>query len=472
MILSAMWASCALLLLAWDSSVSGFVQGLKPLASSLRPLSAAGVFDGSGAQMARDAWGGAGLLASRAFLTGETIISVPLSMCLMARRDGIVQGLQGQSDLMFEVAGDLRDPVSDEEAAQGRTWDMQLAYALLDATSGFSLASPFWDQYFGALPKPHTVTLPSTFSDAVLRECQDDAVYAQAKAQQARLARFAGGALDGQDWHRASIGSQWSCVGPLTWAFSMVRSRCFQVSADWFAVVPVIEIANHALVSNAEFAVVGGESNVEEGCCVLRATRDVAPGEEVLISYDANTEAGYGNKRLFQQYGFVLEGGNPNDEDCISWGESSLSGTTDSSSSGMQATPHVEKAIDRLVDAAISILADPSNPVEKERVESVSRSIGTRIQRRAVKQVANAGELLVSLLDQVTAMEKAFPTALDEDLGILKTLSQSEQQLVEGSTRRVALDAALRYRIDKKKNLKTARELLREAARRGVEELD
>ena len=69
-------------------------------------------------------------------------------------------------------------------------------------------------------------------------------------------------------------------------------------------------------------------------------------------------------------------------------------------------------------------------------------------------------------------MEKAFPTALDEDLGILKTLSQSEQQLVEGSTRRVALDAALRYRIDKKKNLKTARELLDEAARRGEEELD
>ena len=451
-----------LMLLTGACYVAGFVQSQRPLTLGLRPLHGAS-FDGSGATMAKDVWGGAGLLSSRAFLKGETIISVPLSMCLMARRDGIVQGLQGQSDLMFEVAGDLRDPVSDEEAAQGRTWDMQLAYALLDATSGFSLAGPFWDQYFGALPKPHAVTLPSTFSDAELRECQDDAVYAQAKAQQARLARFAGSALDGQDWHRASIGSQWSCVGPFAWAFAMVRSRCFQVSADWFAVVPVIEIANHALVSNAEFAVVGGEGSMEEGCCVLRATRDVAPGEEVLISYDANTETGYGNKRLFQQYGFVLEGGNPNDDDCINWGEASLSAAssddTDSSSREGQAMSHVDKAIDRLVDAAISILADPSNPVEKERVESVSRSIGTRIRRRAVQQVDDDDELLARLLDDVTAMEKAFPTTLGEDLDILKKLSQSEQQLAEGM-RRVAKDAALRFRIEKKKNLKTARELL------------
>ena len=36
--------------------------------------------------------------------------------------------------------GDLREPLSDEQITIGRTWDMQLALALLDATAGTGLA--------------------------------------------------------------------------------------------------------------------------------------------------------------------------------------------------------------------------------------------------------------------------------------------------------------------------------------------
>ena len=45
-------------------------------------------------------------------------------------------GLAGQDDLMWEIAGDLRLPVEDDEITRGRTWDIQLALALLQATSG------------------------------------------------------------------------------------------------------------------------------------------------------------------------------------------------------------------------------------------------------------------------------------------------------------------------------------------------
>lgn len=35
--------------------------------------------------------------------------------------------------------GDLREPLTDEQIIAGRTWDVQLALALLDATAGTGL---------------------------------------------------------------------------------------------------------------------------------------------------------------------------------------------------------------------------------------------------------------------------------------------------------------------------------------------
>ena len=39
--------------------------------------------------------------------------------------------------------GDLREPLTDEQIIAGRTWDVQLALALLDATAGTGLGGKF-----------------------------------------------------------------------------------------------------------------------------------------------------------------------------------------------------------------------------------------------------------------------------------------------------------------------------------------
>ena len=76
------------------------------------------------------------LVASRNFLKNEVLIGVSKSMCLLANRDGSVfSGLLGQIDASFDDVGDLRMPLTDEQISTGRTWDVNLALALLDATA-------------------------------------------------------------------------------------------------------------------------------------------------------------------------------------------------------------------------------------------------------------------------------------------------------------------------------------------------
>ena len=79
------------------------------------------------------------LIAAKDVKKGECILSVPIDMCLVANKDGQVFGLRGQNDFIWEIAGDLCGKVSDAEYEKGRTWDVQLAIALLQATDGTDL---------------------------------------------------------------------------------------------------------------------------------------------------------------------------------------------------------------------------------------------------------------------------------------------------------------------------------------------
>ena len=54
------------------------------------------------------------LVAVRDFAPGDVILSLPVELCLLTRRDGCVKGLKGQTDMIWELAGDLRDPITAE----------------------------------------------------------------------------------------------------------------------------------------------------------------------------------------------------------------------------------------------------------------------------------------------------------------------------------------------------------------------
>jgi hypothetical protein len=70
-------------------------------------------------ELAKSVAGYRGLVAAQDIPRGQHALQVPASLCLWADRDGVVQGLQGQTDFCWEQAGDLRQPVSDELFAKG-----------------------------------------------------------------------------------------------------------------------------------------------------------------------------------------------------------------------------------------------------------------------------------------------------------------------------------------------------------------
>jgi len=81
---------------------------------------------GDAVQLQRGAFGRS-LVASRAVEAGEVLLSVPLSLCLTTHRSGVCGGLMGQTDAMWEAAGDLREEVGEGLYQKGATWDVRLA---------------------------------------------------------------------------------------------------------------------------------------------------------------------------------------------------------------------------------------------------------------------------------------------------------------------------------------------------------
>ena len=66
----------------------------------------------------------------------------------------------------------------------------------------------------------------------------------------------------------------------MQWGLACVRSRAFQLGKERFAVVPFLDMANHASESNAAF-----RNSLSEDAVELVAVSDIAAGQEAVISY-------------------------------------------------------------------------------------------------------------------------------------------------------------------------------------------
>lgn len=94
--------------------------------------------------------------------------------------------------------------------------------------------------------------------------------------------------------------------GSHTWGLAAVLSRCFALDAASATVglIPFVDMLNHNTNYNAKLRVDQKGETV-----FVYATRDLAPGEELFISYANNAP----NKALYMKYGFTLPGGSADD---------------------------------------------------------------------------------------------------------------------------------------------------------------
>ena len=133
----------------------------------------------------RSASGQRSLVATRSVEAGASLLTVPKSLLVTAHRSGVIGGLAGQTDCVWDAAGDLRDEVGEELFERGATWDVRLALGVFDACAG--AGGPFWDQYRRLLPPPPRVAHPLTLPTALLDELQDDALRERVLALREKL---------------------------------------------------------------------------------------------------------------------------------------------------------------------------------------------------------------------------------------------------------------------------------------------
>ena len=378
-----------------------------------------------------------GIFAKEHFQKGHVILEIPIEECIVVDyvRGVLLPSSGTSSSLSGATFSDTTNSSnfgtgsriinSDEwprtKAALHKNaelpWDIIQALAILDAMSG--RAPETWQKYTNyILPQPLDVTLPVCMPEHILVELQDETVQNKSQMQQMRLQEM----FPGLSVPMVEDGPSW-----LQYAFACVRSRAFKIRDDAYAFVPILDIANHAIEPNADFAL------SDDGTCLyFFAMKDIQANEEVCISYSGRV--GYTNERMMLQYGFVFEYGNPFDR--YTDIENQIGSELATVSLGLEKIQQCFGDEDRMVDTfsgkdAYSYAALKSLPIRVEDDEAAhTRDVEVAYLRK--------------LLSAVDARIASWKTLLREDESVL-----AHMKISHASDERVK--AALNYRIQKKR---------------------
>lgn len=341
------------------------------------------------------------LVTTRAVDVGETLLTVPRALLITAHRSGIIGGLQGQTEIMWEAAGDLRDDVGEAMFAKGATWDVRLALAVFDACSG--AGGPFWDAYRQLLPPPPKVAHPLTLPENWLYEMQDEEMEAEAALLRHKLAMLYP-LLDEHAVHPATAGYEEmgapmeQIPKPLVYMYALVASRCFRMSdGDTFAFVPFLDMCNHAAKPTANFG-------SGQGGFALEALKPLNQGDEVSICYGED----YTTSRLFSQYGFVPA----------------------------QGTEQDSRMLHLVVDAA----AKAKDP------ETVA-ALGTELLSGSIAGMQALGEALKEHSNSTLSTDERRAAIFDAIAGVDDTAADSDDDRASKGVPPAALLAAVRWQI-------------------------
>jgi len=368
----------------------------------------------------------------------NVILSVPGRLCLWANRDGTIEGLEGQSDVTWLEAGDLRIGYPDLLKGQGLTWDLRLAIALLEASLEKRSGGGFWDVYGFLLPAPHSLTMPICFPKDLTKEIQNDFMEKAAAQQHSRLESLFPSLIK-PGYHPKfavyqELGMTSAVPNALMWCFSMVRSRVFSASSDRFAFVPFLDMCNHWVEPNADY-----KYNEESNSFDLFALRPIARGDEVLISYGNALS----NDDLFMRYGFVIPG-NPVANSFLSMRKGK---EKQSHKLGEQETNQLNSIQNTLLSLASLSVNSDEDRLEVTRLKSVLTALNKLLSEHESGDLKNAISQLRETILQTSRLE--FITTLETDTDLLRRYREDK-----GVDARLL--AAVEYRYDRKKQYRIA----------------
>ena len=403
------------------------------------------------------------------------LIRVPLDLVLSHAIPGCCPAARAAPELQALLADDQVP------------WEVQIAGLVLWASAPAPAPAPaaasgdrqqpeprerrFWREYAArVLPPSDELASLLLWSDAELRWLQDAEAAASARRWRAEVraahaAHFAPGA------HAAALGVT---LDRLLWAVAGVESRAFGTVMGGAgggearnAAVPFLDLANHAAAAPTSHGVVdcrtgggadrGGSST--QAVFELRADAGAsyAAGEQLLISYGEKD-----SRRLIDQYGFVVEG------NAADWHAASRA----VAAALPPGVPRVASR-DALAAAANALAAaDGATPARQRRLQTAASALAAAIGWRSLADMRDAapGAALRCLSAAEAALRAqlaAFPTTAAEDAAELRALREAAAGELDcdggddGSPsedarrrrqrqKRRRLEAALRYRLERK----------------------
>eukprot|EP00041_Stephanoeca_diplocostata_P020711 m.468748 g.468748 ORF g.468748 m.468748 type:complete len:420 (+) comp21647_c0_seq2:137-1396(+) len=223
----------------------------------------------------RQGQNGRGLFADSAISEGTLLIRVPLDLCLIHQHG--------------------------DDKTQDRDWPFWLATRVLRETSATDEASAdsrakFWPVYsklFLPSIEEATATIPAAMPLPWIEKFRHWGIM-----QQLYIYR-----MQSQKKFKEITGKD-TVPEALTWAQSLVLSRCFGLSKNrgTITLIPFIDMLNHADPGNTKLRLDADRRQV-----YAYASKDIGPGEEICTCYTDKAP----NALLFMKFGFVAKN-NPN----------------------------------------------------------------------------------------------------------------------------------------------------------------
>jgi len=381
---------------------------------------------------------GRGLFLPLGASCAQVLLSVPLPHALVVRGD-----LDSADSALIErsavhahhVAWESVNGVELPEALRmvldsAFPAEQRLAFFLLFAVR----ASPLWTQLGTLLPGPDVCPAPLLWTDAELSELQDVSLAMQCSAARQTAARGFLGFLDGWPLGRelhALLGEP--TAEQFVWALSMVQSRGMADALPGpdgtpervALLVPFADMANH-YAHDPGFS---GSVNAEGSCFELTCCRadGVAGGGELTVSYRDSAS----NLELFRKYGFVTS------KNASDW-----------------------FLLSRLSPPELRALS-----LDQARLEPLARAALVKCQADQARLAAVLGSLPLQASDDGPASDVAeqaeraarLHAVLRAELESFPTsLAQDEETLMDASQLGVRLEAAVRYRAERKRLLHAA----------------
>lgn len=236
--------------------------------------------------LCRDATAGFGVFASESITKGESVMSIPISLCITVNSvmDSAISVIFNDNPSLLQY--------QDEVLA------IALMYSKINEDTKWS---------------PHVATLPIAFnttifwSESQLEELKPSPVFHLTGMMNKQLEN------DWQQIYEPLKQNYPELLGSATldlyrWAMTVVYSRAIGITRKGTymrVIVPVMDMANHSF----EVGTTASDSFIyeeEADALTLTSAEDLKPGDEVFVCYGS-----YPNAKLAYTYGFVLPTNNP-----------------------------------------------------------------------------------------------------------------------------------------------------------------